>query len=320
MHKFLSCLLLVCATLASAETYKIAAVSMATSGPYWDCVHAGVQKAVREFKAQGVQIDLIWTGPENEGQLGRQIEIVREMIQQKVNGIVIAPCDSVALSSPVQAAVQAKIPVVVIDSGLKASGQLCLISTDNYKGGVLGARRLASLMEGKGNAILFRNRKGAGSTEQRERGFLDTIKSQYPDIHVISSDQYSGGDTKSAEKTALDLIASLGARTDGVFASNEVSNHGMLYALRQKAFAGGKIKFVGFDTNSEIIEALKSGDMQGTVAQNPINMGYLGVKTLVSHLQGKATEGEIDTGCVVVTPDNMINPMVAELIRKPVLE
>ncbi len=320
MYKFLSCLLLACATIANAASYKIAVIPKSAGGQYWDAVHVGVQKAVRELKTQGVQIELIWTGPVNEDLVDRQIEIVKEATSQKVDGIVMSPCDGNLLAPSIQAAIQAKIPVAVIDSGLKAVGQITFIATDNYKGGVMGARRLGALLEGKGNVILFRSRKGSGGTEQREKGFLDTLKNQYPGIQVISSDQYAGGSYESAEKVAADLISTFGAQANGAFASNEISNHGMLKALRDKGLTGGKVKFVGFDASEETIAALKSGAMQGTVAQNPINMGYLGVTTLVSKLQGKTVESEIDTGCILVTPDNMENPSVAELIRKPELE
>jgi ribose transport system substrate-binding protein len=229
---------------------------------------------------------------------------------------VISPGDVRALVGSVEAAVQAKIPVIVIDSGLQSAQQLSFVATDNYKGGVLGARRLGTVLEGKGKVILFRSRKGAAGTDARENGFLDAIKNQYPGIQVISSDQYAGGTNASSEKNATELLNRLGPEANGVFASNETAVIGMLAALRSTGLAK-KIKFVGFDASARTLEALKSGEMQGVVVQDPMKMGYLGVRLMVDHLKGRNVEREVDTGCVMVTMDNLEKPAIADLINPP---
>ena len=316
MNKYIVTLL-VAAAAAYAQPYQIAIIPKSTTNEYWNIIHAGALKAQQELKAQGVEINLLWVGPPTEDDIVRQQQIVKEMVEKHVSGIVISPGDVRALVAPVEAAVQAKIPVIIIDSGLQSVKQLSFIATDNYKGGVLCARRLGTVLEGKGKVILFRFKKGAAGTDARETGFLDTLKNQYAGIQVISSDQYAGGTYESAEKNATELLKRMGQDANGVFASNEIAATGMIAALRATGFAK-KIKFVGFDASSHTLEALKAGDMHGFVVQNPMQMGYLGVKTLVAALKGETVERQIDTGCVMVTLDNIEKPAIADLVNPPV--
>ena len=88
----------------------------------------------------------------------------------------------------------------------------------------------------------------------------------------------------------------------------------MLRALENAGLAG-KIKFVGFDSSEKLVDALKAGKLHGTVLQNPVKMGYLTVKTMVEHLRGQKVEKRIDTGAVMVTPENMEQPEMKALLH-----
>jgi ribose transport system substrate-binding protein len=91
----------------------------------------------------------------------------------------------------------------------------------------------------------------------------------------------------------------------------------MTKALRDLGLAGGKVKMVGFDAGSQSVTDMKNGDVQGLVVQNPLLMGYLGVVTAVKHLQGEKVNKRIDTGVVLVTPENMNEPPIKELLYPP---
>jgi ribose transport system substrate-binding protein len=95
----------------------------------------------------------------------------------------------------------------------------------------------------------------------------------------------------------------------GVFAPNESSTFGMLLAL-DKAGLTGKIKFIGFDASEKLLAALKADKISGLVIQNPFQMGYLGVKTMAEHLQGKSVPPVVDTGCSFVTHSDLDDPSV----------
>jgi ribose transport system substrate-binding protein len=91
----------------------------------------------------------------------------------------------------------------------------------------------------------------------------------------------------------------------------------MTNALRDLGLAAGKVKMVGFDAGSQSVQDMKNGDVQGLVVQNPVLMGYLGVVTAVKHLRGEKVEKRIDTGVVLVTPENMNQPEIKDLLYPP---
>ena len=304
--------------LAAAEkTYTIAVIPKGTTHEFWKCIHAGAIKAQRELQAQGTKVEIIWKGPLREDDRDQQIQVVENFMTRRVSGIVLAPLDSRALVKPVANAVASGIPVVIMDSDLNSDKHVSFVATDNYKGGVLGAERLASLLGGKGNVILLRYAVGSASTEARENGFLDTIKSKYPNIKVISADQYAGATRENAYQASQNLLNRHGRNVNGIFCVNENSAVGMAKALRDIGKAGGQVKMVGFDAGSQSVEDLKKGDVQGLVVQNPVRMSYLGVMTLMQHLRGETVEKRIDTGVTVVTPENMEQPEIKELIYPP---
>jgi len=317
MKRSLLVLSLCVAVVAQAADYRIAVVPKGTTHEFWKSIHAGAIKASRELKAEGINADIIWKGPLREDDREQQVQVVENFIARRVSGVVLAPLDARALARPAEMAVRAGIPVVIIDSALNSTAPASTVSTDNYKGGQLGARRLAELLGGKGKVILLRVLAGSSSTEQREAGFLDTITKEFPDIQVISSDQHAGATRDTAYRASQNLLNRFGREVDGVFAPNESSATGMLLALRDAGLAGGKVKFVGFDTGTQTVAALRSGDIQGLVVQNPFNMGYLGVKTMVAALQGNPVEKEIDTGCELITGENIDEPAMADLIKPP---
>ena len=88
----------------------------------------------------------------------------------------------------------------------------------------------------------------------------------------------------------------------------------MLRALQDSGLAG-KVKFVGFDSSEMLVTAMKKGQINGLVLQDPIHMGYLGVKIMVAHLQGQPVQKRIDTGSQVATPENMNDPFIKGLLE-----
>jgi ribose transport system substrate-binding protein len=140
---------------------------------------------------------------------------------------------------------------------------------------------------------------------------------KHPKIQIISSNQYAGPTVESALKASETLLTKFGGgQVDGIFCPNESSTYGMLQALTT-ANRTGKIKFVGFDSSEQLIEALKKNSLNGLVVQNPYRMGYDGVKTVVAHIRGTKCEKRIDTGVVIVTPDNLTQPDIVKLLSPP---
>ena len=306
-----------CSTCA-APAYTIAVIPKGTTHEFWKAINAGAVKAQQELNSQGSKVEIIWKGPLREDDREQQLQVVENFTTRHVSAIVLAPLDSQALVRPVHRAMLAKVPVVIMDSGLKSDAYVSFVATDNYKGGRLAGDEMGRLLGGKGNVILLRYAVGSASTEAREAGFLDALKEHYPSIKVVSSDQHAGATRELAYQASQNVLNRFGREVQGVFCPCEPPTIAMTKALRDIGLAGGKVKMIGFDSGSQSVLDLKNGDVQALVVQNPLLMGYLGVITAVKYLKGEKVEKRIDTGVSLITRDNMEQPAMKELLYPPI--
>ena len=302
---------------ATGKTITLAVVPKGTTHEFWRAIHAGAEQAAQELTAGGDSVKIIWKGPLREDDREQQVQVVEGFTSQGVSGIVLAPLDNRALVRPVEEAKGAGVPTVIIDSGLESDQIVSFVATDNYKGGELCAERLGTLLRGTGKVLLLRYQEGSASTTEREKGFSDKIKSAYPGITLVSSDQYAGATRETAKRTSENLLNRYGNELAGIFTPNESSTDGMLLAL-QDIDKAGKIRLVGFDASKSLLAAMKAKQLDGVAVQNPMKMGYLGVKTMVAHLRNQPVEKRIDTGVTLVTPENMDEPAMQELTSPPI--
>ena len=285
---------------------SIAVIPKGATHEHWKSVHLGAKRASEEL---GVEI--IWKGPIKEDDREEQLQIYETFIARKVDAIVIAPIDDRVFVRPVHEAKNLGIPTVIFDSALQDSFHISFVSTDNYRGGVLGAELIGKLIGGKGKLIMMRYQEGSAATEYREAGFLDTI-AKFPGIEILSENQYSGATTESAYQTSENLLNRF-SEFDAIWTPNESSTFGCLRALQDRGLAG-KVVFVGFDTSRKLVDAMSAGEIQGLSLQNPFGMGYLSVKTVVAYLRGENVERLIDTGVTMATPENMDEREVKALL------
>ena len=302
---------------AAGKTLTIAVVPKGTTHEFWRTIHAGALQAAQELTAAGDSVRIIWKGPLREDDREQQVQVVEGFTSQGVSGIVLAPLDNRALVRPVEEAKAAGVPTVIFDSGLESDQIVSFVATDNYKGGELCAERLGTLLGGKGKVLLLRYQEGSASTTEREKGFSDKMKSAFHGITLVSSDQYAGATRETAKRTSENLLNRYGNELTGIFTPNESSTDGMLLALQDIAKAG-KIRLVGFDASKSLLDAMRAKQLDGVAVQNPMKMGYLGVKTMVAHLKNQPVEKRIDTGVSLVTPENMDEPAMKELTNPPV--
>jgi ribose transport system substrate-binding protein len=294
---------------------SIAVIPKGATHEHWQRVKIGAEKAAAELTAAGTPVQVIWKGPLREDDREQQIQVVEGFTSQGVKGIVLAPLDSRALKRPVEEAARAGIPTVLFDSNLEPPNDaVSYVATDNGKGGHLAGRRMGELLHGKGTVLMLRYQEGSASTEEREAGFLAELKAGFPGVSVISADQYAGPTRDTAKRAAENLLNRYANRVDGIFTPNESSTGGMLLALQDFGKAGA-ITFVGFDYSASFLEPLRKGELKGFVVQNPVNMGYLSVKTMVGYLQKKDVPKVVDTGVALVTLDNLQTPEIQAVIN-----
>lgn len=299
---------------AEGKQLRIAVIPKGTSHEFWRSVHFGAEKAAQEIG----NIEIIWRGPVVESDTGSQIEVVKDMITMGVDGIVLAPNQKGGLVDAVEETIGEGIPVVIFDSGLDKGPEIVsYVATDNFKGGQMAGDAMAEAIGEQGNVILLRYIAGSESTEQRENGFLDAIK-KYPDITVVSSDQYAGDNATSAKEKADQLLQLHGESLSGIFAVCEPNANGTLEAIKNAGRAG-KIKFIAFDPSDALIQAMKDGHCHGIVLQDPVQMGYQSVITLVDSLNGKSAEAFQSTGEYLATPENMDEEKYQKLLQPETL-
>ncbi|MCO8123814.1 substrate-binding domain-containing protein [Stieleria sp. TO1_6] len=298
-----------------SDTVRLAVIPKGTSHEFWKSVHFGAQKAATEIG----DVEIIWRGPVVESDTGSQIEVVKDMITMGVDGIVLAPNQKGGLVDAVDEAIGEDIPVVIFDSGLDDGPKIVsYVATNNFKGGQMAGDAMAKAIGEKGNVILLRYLAGSESTEQREEGFLDAI-AKYPDITVVSSDEYAGDNATKAKEKADQLIQLHGETLDGMFAVCEPNANGTLEAIKNAGMAG-KIKLIAFDPSDALIKALRDGHCHGIVLQDPVQMGYLSVISLVDSINGKSIPEFQSTGEYLATQDNMDGEPIKQLLKPELME
>ncbi len=298
----------------SAPGRVIAVIPKGTENPYWQTVHAGAAAAAQHY---GYRI--WWNGPPAETDYTQEVDIVDDAISRRVQGIVLAPAQQQALAPVVRRADAAHIPVAIMDSGiaLPPSAYVTYVASNNREGGKMDADYLAQLLHGHGNIGIVGVAPGSVSTVQREHGFEREIASHYPNIHIVAF-QYGMADVAKS-RTVADDILSAHPHLDGMFASNESSALGCVLALEAHHLAG-KMPLVGFDTDPDLVRALRQHVLDALIVQDPYKIGYDAVRALVRQLHGQSNPARIQTPLHLVTPANMNAPGMQAVLSPPVFQ
>ncbi|MDX2154833.1 MAG: substrate-binding domain-containing protein [Bryobacteraceae bacterium] len=272
---------------------------------FWQTVRAGAVKAAQEY---GFEVE--WNAPTLETDSSRQIEIVESMVNRRLAGIVLAPVDRKALVAVVERAGKAGIPVAIFDSGIDTQQRITYVATDNTEGGRMAARKLGEILGGKGKVAVIGFMPGSASTMERESGFEDEMKQKYPGITLLGV-QFGMGRSKAMAITENILTAH--PDIAGLFADNESSTAGAVQALKSRN--AKNVKLVAFDASEQILGDMKAGWIQALVVQNPFKMGYESTRAIGMKLKGEAPPALMDSGATLVTPENMEEPAVKELLH-----
>lgn len=295
---------------APAKKITIAAIPKATTHSYWKAAEAGARRAAAE-----AGVTLVWLGPLDDSKVAEQISIFENQAASGVQGILLSPCDDRALVGPVRAAARRNIPVAIFDSPLASKAgkdYINFVSTDNKAAGGTAAQTLAGLVGATpahdGQILVIRFTEGSASTRLREEGFEAEL-AKHSGLK-ISAKQFTDGSMAGAQRVAETLLGNYVKNNKlelaGVFASNQPTAEGTYNALKALRDKGVEVtaKFVGFDDSTLLVQGLQNGVIDALVVQDPDKMGYLGIKSLVDHLNGKPVEAYIDTGVTVKTKAN----------------
>jgi ribose transport system substrate-binding protein len=273
---------------------------------FWSIVDKGAQQAGNDL---GIRVT--WRGPGSEDQHDAQINIIKYGIRQKYDAIVLAPNHTSAAAHALKKAVENGIKIVLIDSNMAHGYHGCLVESDNYKAGQTAADHLAALLGDEGRVILGRYRENNASTNDREQGFLDTIKSRYPGLEIVA-DPFVGSSIGSAYH-AMSPLLEKESTIDAIFSVNGMITQGTLQALKSKGLQG-KIKFIGFDLNPVIMDAIINHELDATIVQDPFQIGYMGVKIAYQLILHKKVPKKILTDTILLTAENYQTDKIKEFI------
>ncbi|MFT3786567.1 MAG: substrate-binding domain-containing protein [Tepidisphaeraceae bacterium] len=304
-------------TGASVKPKQIAVIAKSTVNAYWKSVEAGARQAADELK-----VTILWDGPDSETNHSGQAALIDNMVNRGVDGIVLAPTNYEAIVRPVDSATAKGVPVVLIDSSLHSSKPVSFVATDNHAAGAQAGEALAKAIGANkkfgGKVIMLKFLEGSGSTMEREAGFTEAVKAAGLDL-VAADYTKGGGSTTDAAETADALLRRYvkdgELQVDGIFASNQPTAIGMLRKIEQFTAQGTKIDcpYVGFDAHEVLLKGIRDGKIAAIVTQDPKMMGYLGVKTMVAHLNGEKVEAKIATATATVTKANIDDPKIKSI-------
>ena len=262
------------------------------NNPFFVTLRDGAQSAADEAGAE-----LIVSDAQND--TAQQQDDIQNFVTQQVNVILVNPVDSDAVVPAIEAANQANIPVIALDRGASGGELATTIASDNVQGGNLAGEELIRLV-GSGSVAQLEGTPGADPARDRGQGFQDAIDAQSA-VEVVAS-QSANFDRAEGLNVAENILQ---ANPDiaGIFAQNDEMALGAVQALGDSA--GDDVKVVGFDAIEDALSAIQDGTMNATVAQQPAEIGSLGVENAISVINGESVEENIPVEVQLVTQENV---------------
>jgi ribose transport system substrate-binding protein len=283
--------------------------------PFYQVMQIGVEQAAKDLGIEVVtQVPPTW-GVEAE------TPILNAMIARgDLNYIITAPVDKDQMVAPLQAAVDAGIKVITVDTFLgdgnyvtgPVTFPISYIGSDNVEGGRIAARGLAKALGGKGSVYINSTNPNVSSVEGREQGFKEVMAKEYPGITVYGPDYNLDDMNKAQQQTAaiLQQHPDLG----GVFGTNVFSAQGAGTAV-VNAGLGGHVQVVAYDATKAAIELMNNGVVSLVLAQKPFDMGYLAVEFAQADAAGVTSlPRRVETGFAIIDKDNVKDPAYARFI------
>lgn len=268
---FGTCALLLLAGCAGQHSpgEKYYLVSANIKVPYWQSAAAGLSRAAAEMR---VQAELV--GPDSYDPKAQQQEF-RRIVKLKPSGILISPADATLMTPDIDAAVDAGIPVITIDSDAPLSKRLTFIGTNNYQAGQIGGRLAARLLEGKGNVVVF-TMPGQANLDERLEGYKAVFET-YPGIKIADVVNIQGK-AQTAFDTAAAILEKDPKKVDAFVCLEAIAGKEVAEVVSRSRVADKFI--IAMDTDQGTLEWVQKGVIAATVAQKPYTMAFMGVKML----------------------------------------
>lgn len=290
------------------KKYDIAMIAKGFSQSFWVSVHKGADDAAKKYGAT-----ISFNGPDNDSQVDKQADMVQTAVNKSPDAIAIAPLDEESLTSALQSAHSANIPLFAFDTAFVKNADLITssIKTSNVQVGKLAAKNMVSLLQGKGTyAVIAHSQTDATSTERRD-GFLQYMKKNAPDMKMVGSVQYTSADQSKAQDIASSILQA-NPNIDGIFATNEINIVGAATPVEAAHKTGSKVTLVGVDSGKAQQQYIRDKVVAGSVSQNPYQIGYKTIENAIKDLKGEKIPKVVNSGCFWYTADNIDDKSVQQ--------
>ena len=231
-----------------------------------------------------------------------EIAAIQNMVAQGVKGIAITPT-SPAVSSALDKAIKQGVKVVLMDNDIpKWNGKTSVVATNNFKGGVLAGKFLATKLKAGDTLGILEGVPGVAALDARVTGMLTGLGALRSKIKVVSKLETDCDQTKGA--TAAQTILTANKNLTAMYSACGPPVLGAIQSIKNAGIKPGGIILVGFDALPDEVKQIKAGNETGSVAQFPAKIGALGIATLYRAVLGKTVAKNVDTGTAFVTKAN----------------
>ncbi|WP_285768051.1 ribose ABC transporter substrate-binding protein RbsB [Peribacillus sp. SI8-4] len=272
----------------SVKGVKVGVSISTLNNPFFVSLKDGIEK---EAKEKGMKVTVV----DAQDDTAKQISGIEDLILQKVDVLVVNPTDSAAISSAVQSANEAGIPVITIDRSSDEGDIETFIASDNVAGGEMAAEYLVKELGEKAKVVELEGVSGASATRERGKGFHNLADKQ---LDVVTSQTAEFDRTKGLN--VMENILQGNKDIQAVFAHNDEMALGAIEAIKA---AGKDIIVVGFDGNDDALKAVESGELQATIAQQPALIGEEAVNAAEKILKGDKVDKTISVPLKLVTKE-----------------
>ena len=277
------------------EKIKVAVVLKTLASEYWNYVKDGCDQYAAEHDAE---VELTVVGPGAESEIEQQVAMIEQQIVD-CDAIICAPNDAGAAANALQAAIDAGIPVLSVDTNVGIEGQVSFVGTSNVDAAKQGGLWAAEKVGEGAKAVIIYGQEGDNTSNMRREGYEAACEEAGIEVLAALSGQNT---TDGATKTMEDLLNSYPDQIDIVLCHNDDTAIGAMNACETAGVSD--VTIVGFDGNKSAAELVKDGKLAATVAQQPVAMGYEAVKAAVAAVNGEEVEEVINAPIKVVTAEN----------------
>ena len=285
-------------SVMAAEDEMTFAIVYPNIHPFFDAIGNGAEEKIEEL---GINATLIKEGAQN-GDVSQQIQIMEDLINQKVDGIAIGPCDSEALTPYIDKAVDAGIPVLCFDTDAPDSKRVGYVGTDNYEAGRALGDELGKALDGKGSVICETGVVSQAGLIARLEGVEAVLEESYPDVEIVQTTAH-GGDTTKGLSDIENMITSY-PDFDALIQIDAAGEAGVT-AFKSHGWTKEDKILIVFDDLEPVINGVRDGQVYSTITQGQKNWGSAAVEELYALTKGEEIPANTDTGFVIVNSENV---------------